>query len=150
MNAKLSKFCHAVLMRGAKATGGTSVSVKLKTPKDWCEYYGVSVIRGIAIVYKAVNEDFSSERDATFKYVPGTTPKADMFDANDECGPGLHFSPSPKMAKFHFHNGAKKFVACPVLLSEMVVHLDGNYPHKCKAPHLAKPCWEVDENGDKI
>ena len=34
--------------------------VRFATPEEWCEYYGVEVDNGVAILYKAVDQDFNS------------------------------------------------------------------------------------------
>jgi hypothetical protein len=148
VTAKLDVNAWATLMRGAKAKGGTTRKVILKTPKDWCDYYGVKVERGFAFLYKAVNDDYKSPRGTS--YMPGTCPEAPDWDGGvRECGGGLHFSPSPRMA-MEFHSEAKRFLICPVKLTEMAVHFDGNSPQKCKAKRVAKPTQEVDINGNLI
>jgi hypothetical protein len=102
----------------------------------------------VAILFKAVGEGFISQHGCD--YSPGTSPSAPDWDGGkEECGGGLHFSPHPVMAE-EFHDDPDHFVACPVLLSEIVVHPDGTYPAKCKAPRVAAPCWEVDRDGQKI
>ncbi|UOF77773.1 hypothetical protein [Caudoviricetes sp.] len=147
--AKLAEKCHAfVHSKNAKVDGGTQTAAILETPEDWCEYNGVEVKDGIAIVYKALHEDFSSNHDRSFFYLPNTTPVANKFDKN-ECSYGLHFCASPKIAR-GFLVDAKKFMACPVKVSEMLVFFEGLYPEKCKVPRLAAPCWEVDEDGNAI
>lgn len=45
---------------------------------------------------------------------------------------------------------AKRFVACPVLVSEIVVHKDATYPGKIKAPRCCAPIWEVNIDGERI
>jgi hypothetical protein len=149
--ATLSEKCHAVLHGGAKAKGGSSVKVEIKTAKDWCEYYGVEVKANIAILYKGVKENYASNHDADFFYLPATKPKSTNWKGGKtECGPdGLHFSPCPSMTK-EFINDPKHFIACPVALKDMAIHPEGTYPQKCQASHVCKPCWEVDIDGNKI
>ena len=152
IKAKLGVNCHAFIrkLNGKlpELSGGKKTIVKIESPQDWCDHYGVEVNDGIAIVFKALNEDFSSGRDSSFKYLPGTAPKADKFD-DIECSHGLHFSPHPRMA-LAFHVNAKKFVACPVKVESMLLFMNGAYPEKCKAPELAAPCWEVTEDGERV
>ncbi|MEN6532151.1 MAG: hypothetical protein ABFD89_00715 [Bryobacteraceae bacterium] len=145
--AKVSAKC-SVLIHGTKAKvkGGKQTRVVIRTPKDWCEYYGVKVVRGIATLYKALDADYKSPR--AFAYLPGTTPAAPDWDGGKaECGGGLHFSPSPAMA-LEFYPGAVKFAACPVRLKDIAIHPDGDYPRKCKASGICKPIYEVDREGE--
>ncbi len=159
--AKASKY--AVVLqhnRAAKISGGRVLEMpRPETGAEWCEFYGVEIRKGggfsrklvgqdVAILFKAVAEGYKAARG--FSYEPGSIPEASDWDGGDrECGGGLHFSPHPKMAK-EFNRGPAHFVACPVLVSEIVVHPDGTYPQKVKAPRVAAPCWEVDEDGQKV
>jgi hypothetical protein len=147
--AKLSAKCSVLINgNGAKVSGGKQTQIRIKTAKDWCDYYGVAVRRGIATLYKALNADFTSPQG--FSYTPGTKPEAPDWDGGkQECGGGLHFSPSPAMARA-FHAEAKKYAACPVRLSDIAIHPNGDYPEKCKAREVCGPIYEVNEDGDRI
>jgi hypothetical protein len=129
--------------------------VEIKTAVDWCAYYGVPVTNGTAVLYKAVNDDFSSKwRSNTLpngvSYAPGSKPEAPDWDGGKaECGGGLHFSPSPSSALM-FHAGAQRFVACPVAIDDIVVHKDPEYPAKIKARAVCAAIYEVDLNGDPV
>jgi hypothetical protein len=105
-------------------------------------------MNGIAVLYKAVRSDYKSSHGMS--YAPGTTPKAPDWDGGkEECGGGLHFSFAPFAAK-DFDSEAVLFVACPVKVSEIIVHKHAQHPGKIKAPRVAEPCWEVDIYGNKI
>lgn len=41
-------------------------------------------------------------------------------------------------------------MACPILLKEIKVHKNPEYPEKVKAPRVFKPCYEVDMQGNRI
>ena len=59
-------------------------------------------------------------------------------------------SPTPFHAlKFHDDTG-RKFVACPVRASEVVVHEDAAYQDKVKAPRCCAPVWECDIDGNPV
>jgi hypothetical protein len=146
----------AVLTDGAaKIKGGKQTVVSVSTPAEWCEYYGVVVRRGVAILYKAVNDDYTScqatPAGQKIAYAPGTKPVAPDWDGGArECGGGLHFSPTPAMAR-SFNENAVRFMACPVKLADISVHWNGNYPEKCKARGVAgNGCYEVDEDGEPV
>jgi hypothetical protein len=146
---KLSAKCHAFIRdKKAKVSGGTKTYAILKTNKDWCDYYGVKTERGLARVYKAVGKDYASNRDTTFKYTPGTKPKAPKFN-NVECSDGLHFSPTPRMTH-QFISNPVHYLECWVSVKDMLVFFNGTYPEKCKAPEVKRPIVEVDVEGNPV
>jgi hypothetical protein len=120
----------------------------ISTPAKWCDYYGASVEDGVATLYKALEEDFTASHGMS--YAPGSQPTAPDWDGGErECGGGLHFSPTP-MHALEFNQDAKRFVGCPVNLADIVVHPDGAYPQKVKAPGCCGPCFEVDRDGKPV
>ena len=134
---------------GAKIKGGHTTKVKIDTPRAWCDYYGVAVARGVAILFKAVREDYHSPHGAD--YSPGGMPIASDWDGGKkECGGGLHFSPSPKMA-LEFFEDAKKFIACPVAIKDMrAPQPSDDYPQKIKAKGCCGPTSEVNDDGEAV
>jgi hypothetical protein len=132
-----------------KTRGGKIIRIPvITTASEWCKFYGVKVTRGVAILFKAVGKDFKSKR--RMSYEPGTIPEAPDWDGGKaECGGGLHFSPRPFQA-LSFDWEATRFVACPVKVSDIVVHKDAQYPEKVKAPRVCKPCYEVDIDGNRV
>jgi hypothetical protein len=140
----------AVLGGSPLITGGGFVSRKdISTPAKWCDFYGARVSGGVAILFKAVKQDFTPPCHAGngVVYTPGTSPVAPDWDGGKkECGGGLHFSPTiPATLKFHSDN--PRWMACPVALADLVVHPDGQYPEKVKARGCAAPIWEVGRDG---
>ena len=135
--------------KGVKGKGGKIVRIPvISTATEWCEFYGVKIKAGVAILFKAVRKDFKSLHG--MEYAPGTCPGAPDWDGGEaECGGGLHFSPRPRMA-LKFDDDATRFVGCPVTVSAIIVHKDAEYPNKVKAPCVCEPCFEVDINGDPI
>jgi hypothetical protein len=133
----------------AKTKGGVLIKLPIiKTSRQWCEFYGVPIKSGVAVLYKALRADYKSSHD--FLYEPGTTPSAPDWDGGvNECGGGLHFSPRPFMA-LEFDLEATKFMAFPILISEIKIHKNAEYPQKLKAPRVYKPCYEVDIDGKPI
>ncbi len=145
--ATLSVKCHVHLhSRKAKATGGIQTEAYIETAKEWCEYYGVEIKRGVAVLYKAVRDDFGSWRDPDFKYIPGTKPFVTEMDSS-ECSTGLHFCPHPRMA--NDFNRSNKFVACPVKINEIMFNMDWGSPQKVKAKRVYQACYEVTIDGEK-
>jgi hypothetical protein len=113
--------------------------------KAWCEYHGVKVSRGIATLYKAVNDRWTTDRGAD--YSPGSKPSCDDFRDTDACGNGLHFGPTPVHAMAYFRE-ATKFVAVGVRLDELRP-ITGDTA-KAKAPRVVRACVEVDMDGNVI
>lgn len=127
--------------------GGRALVIDLSTPQKWCEFYGVKVEDGKALLFKGVKSDFKSERGGN--YTPGTTPICDEWDGGErECGEGYHVSPSPVMTK-EFCT-PEKFIAGWVNLADMAVHPNGDYPQKCKIHRYAGPVWECDIDGNPV
>jgi hypothetical protein len=163
MRSQVKATMSAVVMQhsaAAKIKGGRILDMKPPaSAEEWCEFHGVEIRKGgglnrklagqdVAILFKALDAGFSATRGVT--YEPGSTPSAPDWDGGkQECGGGLHFSPHPKMAK-EFNSDPTHFVACPVLVSEIVVHPDSRYPQKVKAPRVCAPVWEVDQDGKKL
>ena len=113
----------------------------------WCEYAGLPIERGIVTAYKAVDDEFKSERG--WRYAPGDRPEAPDFAREAVCGGGLHLSPTPTHAKRYFAQ-ATRFVACEVRVSELVPLLDSEGgSDKCKVRRVLK-CVEVDINGKPV
>ena len=148
-SAEAAQYCPVtILSKTAKATGGVQIRPDYSTPQKWCDYYGVKVTRGVAVLYKALDENYVSPRGMA--YTPGTVPEAPDWDGGKaECGGGLHFSPHPQMT-LEFVGNPEHYVACPVALKDMVVHPDGDMPQKCKAQRCCAPIWECDEDGKRI
>jgi len=129
-----------------KITGGILISIRrAETPADWCEFYGVHVARGIATLFKAVEDDWKgTNKHPGITYEPGSKPEAPDWNPTATCGKGLHLSPRPFMALWYCPN-ATRYVACPVRMSEMVLLDD-----KVKVRRLAKPTFEVDIDGEPV
>ncbi|AXQ60755.1 hypothetical protein I5H32_gp055 [Mycobacterium phage EleanorGeorge] len=69
-------------------------AVDLTDPATWCDYHGVRVCDGIAYLYKAVNQQWTTDRGVD--YSPGSTPEAPDWDPDwRDCGKGLHFCAHP-------------------------------------------------------
>lgn len=150
----VGKHSAAVIRRHAPSVPNIKGAIVLDVPRietaaQWCDYHGVTVKRGLAILFKAVDNDYSTDnaRHAGVFYTPGSKPAAPDWDGGKaECGGGLHFSPHPLMAR-KFNRQATRYVACPVRVSEIVVHPDATMPQKVKAPRCAGRIIEVDQHG---
>ncbi len=135
--------------RGTIEGGIVALEPEISTAEDWCAYHGVTIKDGVAIVYKAVRDDYRSQHG--FLYPLGGSPEcADWDGGSAECGGGLHFSPSPGTA-LSFDGEATRFLACPVAISDMrVPKLNDQYPLKIKARRITGPISEVDIEGNPL
>jgi len=132
----------------ASVTGGVILDhtgVADMDGKAWCEYHGVEVSRGIATLYKAVNDKWTTSRGTD--YSPGSKPSCDDWEDTDRCGGGLHFGPSP-MHALSYHPDATRFVALGVHVSELRP-INGGIA-KAKAPRVVRECVEVDIDGKEV
>ena len=147
---RAGKYNAVFFSAGVKVSGGVKIKISvLATVKSWCDFHGLKIIKGVATVFKAVDDLYKSPRGAEYK--PGSTPEAADWDGGKkECGGGLHFSPRPFQA-LTFNAEAKKFIACPVAIADMrVPQPDDKYPEKIKARRVCAPCFEVDIDGNPI
>ena len=117
-------------------------AIDFTDPAQWCEYYGVEVAEGIAHLYKAVDDQWTTEYGTV--YAPGTTPEAPDWNTAPQCGGGLHLCASPSGSR-SFKPDAARFVRCGVRLDEMVCLDD-----KVKVKRVVVPCVEVDIHGDLV
>lgn len=100
---------------------------------------------GIATVYKAVDDGWSTGRGVD--YSPGSKPAAPDWRDDNNCGGGLHFSPSPHQA-LTYHPDATRYVAVGVKVADLRPIPSGTA--KCKAPRVVSACCEVDLDGNPI
>ena len=141
--------CVAVHLHSGLATidGGVVIDVTTvnDTAEKWCAHHGVEVTDGIATVYKAVSDQWTTPRGAD--YTPGSTPEATDWADHAECGQGLHFGPTPAHALAYLPD-ATRFVAVGVELATLRP-IPGGIA-KCKAPKVVRACVEVDLDGNEV
>jgi hypothetical protein len=153
-SAVASKFVALQVHEGHTGSikGGVVIYVKQPTTaEEWCDYNGVAVKDGVALLYKAVKADFTNGYNGSVSYAPGCLPEAPDWDGGkSECGGGLHFSPSPGAALDFYSDQGRRFVACPVRLADIVVQHPAEMPSKVKAQRVCAPVYEVDIDGKKV
>jgi hypothetical protein len=136
------------LADGAICEGGQQVTIRRGTPAEWCAFYDVKIIDGIATLYKAVDDNFRSAHGGD--YTPGSIPVAsDRDGGTSEHTSDHHYSSTPRHALV-FNIDATKFVGCPVALTDIAPHSDADDPRKIMARCCCAPCWESDINGNRI
>ena len=132
----------------AHIAGGVLIdhtALDLTDPQTWCDYHGVTVADGIATLYKAVGDGWSTGRGTD--YSPGSLPEAPDWRDDHECGGGLHFSPHPRQSRSYYPE-ATRFLAVGVALADLRP-IAGGTP-KAKAPRVVAPCREVDVDGREV
>ena len=114
----------AVHLFSARATvsGGVVIDVSALDLDDlatWTEYHGATVTDGSLTAYKAVGDDWQTDRKG-WVYVPGATVSAVDWDGKPECGGGLHLCLTPRKSR-GYYSGATRYVECLIDMTEAVV-----------------------------
>src|SRR6185369_10401501 len=71
------KYVPVQIPAGQKPKVKGSIIIRIapiKTAREWCDYYGVKVERGVAVVFKALKKDLTSPPGLSYK--PDTKPTA--------------------------------------------------------------------------
>jgi hypothetical protein len=150
----MSKIEHtgshvAVFLHSARATtsGGVIIDLSkldLTVAKDWLDFHGVEIDEdGHAVLFKAVGDDWQTDRGPEWTYAPGNTVVAKDFKNTQQCGQGLHLGITPRHSR-SFHTDATRFVAVKVKVEGLVPLDDKCKVRSCEVLH------EVDINGDKL
>jgi hypothetical protein len=105
----------------------------LHDPAVWAEHHGVavSVEDGTALLYKALDDELMAGQDhgRPTVYALGETVACADWRADNDCGGGLHLSPTPHQAK-RYRTSATRFVEVAVALADLRPILDST--PKCK------------------
>lgn len=119
-------------------------NIDLYQTDQWLEYNGIKITDdGKAILFKAVYDNWQTERGPQWTYAPGNVVTADDYHTRLVCGGGLHLSPSPSEA-CRYLTSASRYVACEVDVDTIVPLED-----KCKVRE-ARVLYEVTITGEPI
>ena len=101
----------------AQIEGGVIIDVTSvdATAAAWAEHHGLEVQDDMALVYKAVDDRWSTPRG--FVYEPGAYLTAPDWRDDGECGGGLHFGPTPRYAR-DYHQEATRYVKVAIPLDK--------------------------------
>ena len=133
----------------ARVAGGVLIdhaAVDQSDPQTWCTYHDVRVDGDTAYLFKAVNDQWTTSRGVD--YSPGSTPSADDWRDDAECGHGLHFGPTPHHS-LAYHSAATRFVRVGVDLATLRPILGGDTA-KAKAPRVTVAAVAVDIDGREV
>ena len=139
----------------AGVAGGVIIELpRIDSPSAWLDFHGVEVKRGVAILYKALDDDWHASHllpdGSRPSYAPGSKPKCPEFDAAPrDCGCGFHACASPAQA-LHYKDNATRFCAIPVRVADLG-HPDPNGDtDKIRFRCACKPIYEVDIYGEPV
>ena len=130
----------------AQVKGGVLIDLTkldLTDSKTWLNYHGAKIEKDYVILYKAVNNDYQTDRGAEWTYAPSNKVVARDFKPTKECGQGLHLGVTPRHCK-NFYQEATKFVAVKTKVKGLIPLGD-----KCKV-ESCEVLYEVNEWGDKL
>jgi len=118
-NVQVCKYSDFVSI----STQGNARIVTLpKTLQEYCEFYGVTVKDGHAILYKAVSPTYSSFYDREFVYEPGEKKEVDCDPSTDRpCSHGMHVSHLLWALDYGRYYNEFKILECAVPLDKIVV-----------------------------
>ena len=132
-------------------TGGVVIDmtdIDLADAATWCDLAGIAVENGSALVYKYVDADFNAGHNHTLTaYRPGETVTATDWNRVAERGGGLHFGPSPEVARNLAWRGlgpTARWVLCEIDLAEAVGVGDKIKARSCRV------LYEVDALGKAV
>ena len=130
--------CVAVHLHSTQVTHTGGVIIDCTTidetnPATWGAYHGATVEDGIVTLYKCLPQDLTSGADwgrDTVWPTSGDIECAD-FEPTDECGHGLHLSPTPGHAwTFRYNVSRPRFLEVTAPLDDIVPITGGTA--KCK------------------
>lgn len=131
----------ARLRESAEVTAARVMKARRNVKRDFIREHGLETRKGTVIMFKAVHDDLVSDHGA--RYSIGATVAADDYAPTRQCGEGLHFSPTPRMAR-SYSGSATRFLACAVDRRTMIVLDDKVKARSCRVLH------EVDEGGNRL
>jgi len=123
-NTQIAKYSDRTNL---KVSGNARIVTLPSTPEEYCDFYGIEVRDGQAILYKAVRDNLTSFHDFSFQYAVGET-KENECDPSPlrDCSYGLHVSHLPWAIDFARGNSDFKILECSVPLNTIIVPLNGN------------------------
>ncbi len=132
----------------AQVSGGVRIGDVPLSPTEWLALCNIQIKRGQVILFKSVKPDLTSQ--GNFRYTVGKYVSAPDWNAasSEECGKGLHFSPTVAQAKLFRNEGT--YIACKVKVSEMAnlpafaAYLDKIRARGCKV------LYRCDEQGKRL
>jgi hypothetical protein len=130
-----------------KLTGGTVIDMTSFDRNDavtWCDFVGVMVVDGVATLYKAVDDNLQAGHNyRTTTYSLGETITCPDWRDDNDCGGGLHLSPTPSAAS-SYNNQATRWLRVEANVTDLRPIGD-----KCKVREC-RVVAEVDRRGREV
>jgi hypothetical protein len=120
--------------RGAKigVRGNARIVGIPDNPNDYCDFYGVTVEDGKAILYKAVRDNLHSFHNCDFAYAVGETKTHDCDPSRGVmCGRGMHVAHRDWALRFGESMGDFRVLEVSVPLDKIVVPFDVDGKVRC-------------------
>jgi len=122
-----------------KVQGGVLIDVTdldLTDVETWAGHTGADIADGRITIYKALDADFTAGKHygRPTLYTVGEDLTADDWEDTNECGGGLHLSPSTHQA-LDYNRDATVFLRCTAALADVRPITDGGTA-KCKVRTL--------------
>ena len=145
-----SPYACGILKSIAAECIGRSIGDKPIPPKVYLKSCGVKINKGLVLLYKSTRPDGSSYNTSTVKYVIGVETVAPDWDPDfkDECGKGLHLSPTIQQAASF--DDSDCYFACSVKVEDIApLPPYAQYPDKIRV-RACTPLYLVNNQGEKI
>jgi hypothetical protein len=145
-----SPYACSILKSVTASASGRHIGDKPLTAKQYLDSTGVKITKGEAILFKSVRANFCNGRDGKTLYIIGQEISAPDWDANskDECGKGLHLSPTAKQAASFYDNTT--YLACRVKIEDIAaLPAFAQYPDKIRV-RACTPLYQCDIDGNEI
>jgi hypothetical protein len=142
----------AIHLHSQRATlsGGVVIdmtAIDESDPQTWCDLHGVTVKRGVASLFKALDTDLCAGHSYTkTRYAVGKRVTAADWRDDGQCGGGLHLGPTISHAT-DYRRGAKRWVRVEVKVADLRPIVGGTA--KCKVKSC-KVVAEVDRWGVEV
>ena len=141
----------AVHLYSAHATvaGGVLIdltALDLNDTDAWVDYTGTERDGDTLTLYKAVRDDYASAHQSRTVYAVGSTVTAPDWRDDNDCGGGLHLSPTPHQAH-DYDPAATGFLRCEVAVADWRPIPGGIAKGKAREVRVVA---EVDIHGQEI
>ena len=122
-NSQITKYSDSTSL---KVSGNARIVTLPSTPEEYCDFYGIEIRDGQAILYKAVRPDLRSFHDYDFQYAINETKKTNCDSSPlNACSFGLHVS--HLLWALDFGRGRDfKILECSVPLDKIIVPLNAS------------------------
>ncbi len=145
-----SPYAIAIIKSPNARCIGNHIGGKPIKPSEYLKACGISFKNQYAVLYKSVKPDFTDHRTGRIKYKIGKEIIAPDWgkDSQEECGKGLHLSPT--VAQAISFNDSNTYLACRVKISDMAsLPAFAQYPDKIRV-RACVPLYQVNKDGEKI